>query len=250
MAVGLRIAALTTGYGQMEILHAISLETRPGEIVAVIGPNGSGKSTMLKAASGLLRAWGGSIRLGERDVTALSPRQRLLAGIGYVPQSRNIFSNMTVLENLDMGALLFREGRQERLANVFAIFPALVNLRSRTAGRLSGGQQQMVAVGRALMSGPSVLLLDEPTAGLAPKLVDELFATIRRIAGQGISALIVEQNALKALAAADRAYVLANGENQMEGAAKDIAEDGAVRRLYLGDSGALSSAVSAIGDKT
>jgi ABC-type branched-subunit amino acid transport system ATPase component len=242
----LRLDALTTGYGQMEILHGVSIEVRPGELVAVIGPNGSGKSTMLKAAAGLLRAWSGSIRFGERDITALSPRQRLLAGIGYVPQSRNIFSNMTVLENLDVGALLFPAGRQARLARVFSIFPALADLRSRSAGKLSGGQQQMVAVGRALMSDPAVLLLDEPTAGLSPKVVDELFATIRRIADHGVSALIVEQNALKALAAADRAYVLANGQNRMEGQAQALAGDEAVRRLYLGEPAVAGEAGGAI----
>jgi ABC-type branched-subunit amino acid transport system ATPase component len=203
-------------------------------MVVVIGPNGCGKSTMLKAVSGLLRAWSGTIHLGDRNLTHLSPRQRLIAGIGYVPQSRNTFSNMTVMENLRMGALLAPDTYTERLASVWAIFPVLEELRTRVAGKLSGGQQQMVAVGRALMAGPSALLLDEPTAGLAPKVVDELFAMIRRITEQGIAALVVEQNAMKALEVADRAYVLASGENRIEGSARQILEDPAVRTLYLG----------------
>jgi neutral amino acid transport system ATP-binding protein len=231
----LKVIALTTGYRQMEILHAVSVEVRPGELVAVIGPNGSGKSTLLKAVCGLLRSWQGSVLLGEHEITRSSPRQRLLRGIGYVPQSKNIFSNMTVSENLYMGALLAEADRHERMTSVFDIFPVLKESRGQIAGRLSGGQQQMLALGRALMAGPKVLLLDEPTAGLAPKIVEELFQTIRRIAAQGVSALIVEQNAIKALDAADRAYVLANGENQMEGPAQDIARDPAVRRLYLGE---------------
>jgi ABC-type branched-subunit amino acid transport system ATPase component len=234
----LRVETLTTGYREMEIVHGVTIEVHPGEMVAIIGPNGSGKSTLLKAIGGLLRSWRGSIFLGQLDITGQSPRQRLKNGVGFVPQSRNTFTNMTVMENLRMGALLSPQRRNERLAKVFEIFPALEDCRSRQAGKLSGGQQQMVAVGRALMGDPSVLLLDEPTAGLAPKLVDELFATIRRITQQGVSALIVEQNAMKALEAADRAYVLANGETQFQGAASEIARDPAVRRLYLGDPGA------------
>jgi ABC-type branched-subunit amino acid transport system ATPase component len=234
----LRVEALTTGYREMEIVHGVTIEVHPGEMVAIIGPNGSGKSTLLKAIGGLLRAWRGSIFLGELDLTSQSPRQRLANGVGYVPQSRNTFTNMTVMENLHMGALLSPQRRNQRLAKVFEIFPALEECRSRQAGKLSGGQQQMVAVGRALMGDPSILLLDEPTAGLAPKLVDELFATIRRITQRGVSALIVEQNAIKALEAADRAYVLANGETQFHGPASEIARDPAVRRLYLGDAGA------------
>jgi branched-chain amino acid transport system ATP-binding protein len=193
------------------------IEVHPGEVVAVIGPNGSGKSTVLKAICGLLRVWHGSILLGCLDITRQSPRHRLMEGVGYVPQSRNTFMNMTVIENLHMGALLSPQRRNERLANVFKIFPALEECRSRPVGKLSGGQQQMVAVGRALMGDPSVL------------------ATIRRITEQGVAALIVEQNVMKALAAADRAYVLANGENQIHGTAGEIARDPAVRRLYLGD---------------
>jgi branched-chain amino acid transport system ATP-binding protein len=231
----LAVAALTTGYRQMEILHGVSVEVRPSEIVAVIGPNGSGKSTLLKAIFGLLPVWHGSVRLGEEEITTISPRRRLLLGIGYVPQSKNVFSNMTVTENLYLGALLAEADRKERMAAVFEIFPVLKQSPRQVAGRLSGGQQQMLALGRALMARPKVLLLDEPTAGLAPKIVDELFHTIRRITADGISALIVEQNAIKALDAADRAYVLANGENQMHGPARDIARDPAVRRLYLGE---------------
>jgi branched-chain amino acid transport system ATP-binding protein len=231
----LRVEGLTTGYGEMEIVHAVTVEVQPGEMVAMIGPNGSGKSTLLKAISGLVRPWRGSIFLGPLDLTRQSPRQRLKHGVGYVPQSRNTFTNMTVMENFRMGALLSPMHRKERLAKVFEIFPTLEECRSRQAGKLSGGQQQMVAVGRALMGDPSILLLDEPTAGLAPKLVDELFVTIRRITQQGVSVLIVEQNAMKALEAADRAYVLANGETQIHGRASEIARDPAVGRLYLGD---------------
>jgi ABC-type branched-subunit amino acid transport system ATPase component len=231
----LSVEALVTGYRQMEILHGVSIAARRGEMVVIIGPNGCGKSTMLKAISGLLRCWSGSIRLGGRDLTHLSPRQRLIAGLGYVPQARNTFANMTVLENLRLGAMLAPDAFAERLAGVVAMFPVLHELRSRIVGRLSGGQQQMAAVGRALMAGPSALLLDEPTAGLAPKIVDELFVMIRRITERGILAVVVEQNAMKALAAADRAYVLASGENRMEGPARQILEDPAVRTVYLGE---------------
>ena len=231
----LQVEALVTGYRQMEILHGVSLNVQRGEMVVVIGPNGCGKSTLLKAVGGLLRTWGGAIRVNDREISALSPRQRLLSGVGFVPQSNNTFSSMTVMENLKMGALTTPHKASERLANIFEIFPVLAELHVRAAGKLSGGQQQMVAVGRALMAGPSVLLLDEPTAGLAPKVVDELFLTIRRITDQGMAVLIVEQNAMKALEAADRAYVLAGGENKMAGAARQILEDPAVRTLYLGE---------------
>jgi branched-chain amino acid transport system ATP-binding protein len=231
----LSVESLVTGYKQMEIVHGVSIEVYIGEMVVVIGPNGCGKSTLLKAIGGLLRTWTGSIHLKGERLDRLSPRQRLLAGIGYVPQSANVFASMSVLENLRMGALLAPKGFEERLANVLSIFPVLANLRSRPAGKLSGGQQQMVAVGRALMGGPSVLLLDEPTAGLAPKLVGELFAAIREIAKQGVPALIVEQNAMSALEVADRAYVLANGVKALEGPAQRILEDPMVRRLYLGE---------------
>jgi branched-chain amino acid transport system ATP-binding protein len=235
-ARSLKVEGLVTGYRQMEILHGVSIEAHSGEIVVVIGPNGSGKSTMLRAICGLLRTWGGSIHLGDTDLTRLSPRQRLVAGVGYVPQSRNTFTSMTVTDNLRIGALRFPEGASERLTDVFAIFPVLAELRAQIVGKLSGGQQQMVAIGRALMAGPSVLLLDEPTAGLAPKVVDELFNTIRRITRRGVSTVIVEQNAITALNRADRAYVLASGENRMQGRARQVLEDPAVRKLYLGES--------------
>jgi len=244
----LAVAALTTGYQQMEILHAVSVEVGRGEMVAVIGPNGSGKSTLLKAICGLLPVWHGSVRLGEHEVTHRTPRQRLRLRIGYVPQSKNVFSNMSVTENLYMGSLLAEADRKDQMAAVFEIFPVLKQSRGQIAGRLSGGQQQMLAVGRALMARPKVLLLDEPTAGLAPRIVDELFETIRRIAAEGVSALIVEQNAIKALDASDRAYVLANGENQMHGPARDIVRDPAVRRLYLGEAGPARTRPAATGD--
>jgi branched-chain amino acid transport system ATP-binding protein len=237
-AVGafLSVESLVTGYHQMEIVHGVSMSVQRGEIVVVIGPNGSGKSTLLKAVSGLLRTWSGVVRLGGRSLEGLSPRQRLIAGIGYVPQSANVFATMSVLENLRMGALVASDNYDGHLNRVLSVFPLLNDMRSVMAGRLSGGQQQMVALGRALMAGPSILLLDEPTAGLAPKLVGELFASVRRIAEQGVSALVVEQNAMSALAVADRAYVLANGENRLEGPAQKILDDPAVRQLYLGGS--------------
>jgi neutral amino acid transport system ATP-binding protein len=242
----LTVALVTTGYQQMEILHAVSVEVHPGELVAIIGPNGSGKSTLLKAICGLLPIWNGAVHLGEHDITHSSPRRRLTLGIGYVPQSKNVFSNMTVIENLYMGSLLAEADRKDRMAAVFDIFPVLQQSRGQIAGRLSGGQQQMLALGRALMARPKVLLLDEPTAGLAPRIVDELFLTIRRIATAGVSALIVEQNAIKALDASDRAYVLANGQNRMSGPAQEIARDPAVRRLYLGEA-TLARTVDAAG---
>ncbi|NIR31947.1 MAG: ABC transporter ATP-binding protein [Gammaproteobacteria bacterium] len=230
----LRIDRVCAGYGQMEVLHGVSLRVESGELVAIIGPNGCGKSTLLKTVCGLLRPREGTISLRRRNITFLSPRARLRAGVGYVPQSRNVFSNMTVSENLRMGALLSRKGSENHMNRVYALFPTLEAQHNRIVGLLSGGQQQMVALGRALMSEPSLLLLDEPTAGLAPKVVNELFECVRQITQAGLSVLIVEQNAIKALSMADRAYVLANGENQLEGRASDILEDPAIRRLYLG----------------
>ena len=225
---------LVAGYGELEILHGVSLVAKPGEIVAVIGPNGSGKSTLMKVLAGLLRPRSGAIRLGERDVTAQRPSARLQSGIAYVPQVRGVFANMTVLENLQMGTYLRPAREAAALERVYELFPALRERRKTNAGQLSGGQQQMVAIARALMAEPRILLLDEPSGGLAPKIVDEVFAQLQRIAAGGVAIVVVEQNARKALTLASRAYVLASGSTKLEGRGSELLADPEVNAIYLG----------------
>jgi ABC-type branched-subunit amino acid transport system ATPase component len=224
-----------TGYGDMEILHGVGVKVTSGEVVTIIGPNGCGKSTLLKMIAGLIRPWDGKLQLGGRDITRTNARQRLLAGLSYVPQVRNVFGDMSVVENLRMGLYAFASHYAERRDAVLAMLPPLRDYLDRYAGRLSGGQQQMVALGRALISDPQVLLLDEPSAGLSPAATDEVFATVRRLSQEhGLAVLLVEQNANKALLASDRCYVLAQGENHLEGSAHDILHDPEVARIYLG----------------
>lgn len=223
------------GYGDMEILHGVDVRVEPGEVVTIIGPNGCGKSTLLRAIAGLLRPWRGRILLGARDVTRASPRERFLGGLAYVPQVRGIFSNMTTRENVQMGLHGMAGARLARDTAVRGLLPSLTELWSRPAGRLSGGQQQTVALARALVSQPKALLLDEPSAGLSPKAADEMFATIRRISEtQKMALLLVEQNARKALAISDRCYVMAEGTTRLEGPAAEILANADVGRLYLG----------------
>ena len=228
---------LVAGYGELEILHGVSLAVHAGEIVAVIGPNGSGKTTLMKVLAGLLRPRSGSIYLDERAVTRGRPSARLDSGIAYVPQVRGIFSNMTVLENLQMGTYLHPEREGPALDRVYGLFPALAERRKAIAGQLSGGQQQMVAIARAIMADPRVLLLDEPSGGLAPKVVDDVFSQLQRIAASGVAVVLVEQNARKALALANRAYVLANGFNKLEGRGDELLADPEVNAIYLGIDG-------------
>ncbi|HET6404945.1 MAG TPA: ABC transporter ATP-binding protein [Candidatus Thermoplasmatota archaeon] len=222
------------GYSDLDILKGASVAVHPGEVVCVIGPNGAGKSTLLKAIVGLVRIRSGNVLVGGVDVTGRQPAQLVGAGVGYVPQVSNVFPKLTVSENLDMGAFLRRDDTTEVRERVYRIFPLLKERANERVGRMSGGQRQMVAIGRALMMEPKVLLLDEPSAGLAPNLQDQVFDQVRTIAATGTAVLLVEQNAKKALAKSDRGLVLDQGQNRYEGRGIDLLMDEKVGRLYLG----------------
>ncbi|HEX2021194.1 MAG TPA: ABC transporter ATP-binding protein [Candidatus Thermoplasmatota archaeon] len=227
--------SIVAGYGEVDILQGASVEVREGEVVCILGPNGAGKSTLLKAIVGLLKPRGGRVLLDGRDVTGRPPQTVVAEGLGYVPQVANVFPTLTVDENLDMGAYLRPEGAEEARRRVFGLFPDLEARRKERVGRMSGGQRQMVAIGRALMTSPRVLLLDEPSAGLAPNLQDLVFAQARAIADASTPILLVEQNAKKALAKSDRGYVLDQGKNAYQGRGVDLLADPKVGRLYLGE---------------
>ena len=231
----LSVDGLHTGYGATEILRGIDLTVAAGEIVAVLGANGAGKSTLNRAISGLTRAWRGSIRFAGAAIERDHPKDIVARGLIHVPEGRRIFPNMSVGENLDLGA--YRRGRARRAQNrerVFAIFPRLAERQRQRAGTLSGGEQQMLAIGRGLMAEPALLILDEPSLGLSPLLVEELFALITRINADGIALLLVEQNVVQSLEVARRAYILDNGTFVLEGAAADVGNDPVLRRAYLG----------------
>jgi ABC-type branched-subunit amino acid transport system ATPase component len=232
----LRAESITAGYGKMAILHDVTVEVRAGEMVSVIGPNGAGKSTAFKTIVGFLRPTGGRVRFDGQDIAGLRPDQVLHRGLAYVPQGRIVFPQMTVLENLEMGAYIERDGRRvrEALERVYALFPILAERRSQKAGTMSGGEQQMVAIGRALMTTPKLILLDEPSLGLAPKFVSLIFDKLVQMKRAGYTMMVVEQNAAKALAVADRGYVLELGRNRFEGTGRALLEDPEVKRLYLG----------------
>ena len=234
MTTVLRAQDVVAGYGDVEILHGVSMVLDEGEIVAVIGPNGAGKSTLLKAIFGIVDIRSGGIELLGRDVTNFSPDRVVERGMSYVPQVENVFPSLTINENLEMGAFIRRDGLRERLERVYDLFPDIAGRRGERAGRLSGGQRQMLALARALMLDPKVLLLDEPSASLSPKMVDSIFEKIGEINRGGTAILLVEQNAKEALTFSSRAYVLAVGENRFEGEAKSILEDEEVGKLYLG----------------
>jgi ABC-type branched-subunit amino acid transport system ATPase component len=228
---------VVAGYGEVNILQGASVHVDEGEVVCILGPNGAGKSTLLKAVAGLLRPRGGTVTLEGRDVTGLAPERLVGEGLGYVPQVANVFPTMTVAENLDMGAYLREDadGVARARAKVEELFPLLRERAQERVGRMSGGQRQMVAIGRALMMEPRILLMDEPSAGLAPNLQDMVFDQARRIADSGTPILLVEQNAKKALRKSDRGYVLDQGRNRYEGRGEDLLNDPNVGRLYLGD---------------
>ena len=230
------IRDLSVHYGVIQALHGVSLEINAGEIVTLIGSNGAGKTTTLGALSGLLKPSAGSISFEGKDLLALSTHQRVPNGLVLVPEGRRIFSSMTVAENLDLGAYSRRDkdAVSSDLDEVYSMFPRLKERRGQAAGTMSGGEQQMLAVGRALMSRPRLLLLDEPSLGLAPLLVKEIFAVVKRIRDRGVTVLLVEQNAHMALEVADRAYVLETGRVVMSGDAKEIASDPRVKAAYLG----------------
>jgi ABC-type branched-subunit amino acid transport system ATPase component len=225
---------IVAGYGEVEILHGVSVAVQEGEMVAVIGPNGAGKSTLLKTVFGLIPARGGRVALGGSDVTNEPPDRIVARGMSYVPQTDNVFPSLTISENLEMGGYVRRGGVRERMRQVCALFPDLAGRLGERAGRLSGGQRQMLALARALMLDPRVLLLDEPSASLSPKMVDSVFDRIREINRAGTAILLVEQNVREALTNSSRAYVLAMGENRYEGDAKSLVDNDEVGRLYLG----------------
>ena len=225
---------MTGGYGSSDILHACTIAVERGEIAVIVGPNGAGKSTAMKAIFGMLSLRGGSVRLKGEDITKLSPQDRVSKGMGFVPQTHNIFTSMTVEENLEMGAFLRRDDISGTLNQVYDLFPILHQKRYQPAGELSGGQRQQVAIGRALMTEPSVLMLDEPTAGVSPIVMDELFDRIIEIARSGISILMVEQNARQALNIADKGYVLVQGANRFTDTGVALMADDDVRRSFLG----------------
>jgi ABC-type branched-subunit amino acid transport system ATPase component len=232
----LRAEVITAGYGRMAILHDVSMVVSHGEIVSVIGPNGAGKSTAFKTIVGFLRPTSGRVLFDGREITGLRPDQVVRLGLGYVPQGRMVFPQMTVLENLEMGAYIERDrGRiREALDRVFALFPVLAERQRQKAGTMSGGEQQMVAIARALMTTPKLVLLDEPSLGLSPKFVSIIFERLVEMKRAGYTLMIVEQNAARALAVADRGYVLELGRNRFEGAGLALLADPEVKRLYLG----------------
>lgn len=226
---------MTGGYGKgPDILHSCTIAAEKGEIAVIVGPNGAGKSTAMKALFGMLNVNEGAVRLDGEDITHLSPQERVIKGMGFVPQVANIFTSMTVEENLEMGAFIRRDDFKDTMMQVYDLFPILKDKRNQAAGELSGGQRQQVAVGRALMTQPKVLMLDEPTAGVSPIVMDELFDRIIEVARTGIPILMVEQNARQALEIADKAYVLVQGRNAHTGTGKELLADPEVRRSFLG----------------
>ena len=231
----LSVADLVAGYGATEILRGVDLSVQHNEIVAVLGANGAGKSTLNRVLSGVLRAWRGGIRFADVPIERARPADIVRRGLIHVPEGRRIFPNMTVRENIDLGA--FRRARARRAHNrerVFTIFPRLAERQSQRAGTLSGGEQQMLAIGRGLMAEPKLLILDEPSLGLSPLLVEELFGLIRKIHAEGVALLLVEQNVVQSLEVAQRAYILDNGRFVLEGGADQIRNDPALKRAYLG----------------
>jgi ABC-type branched-subunit amino acid transport system ATPase component len=232
--VVLKAQGITAGYSEVDILHNVSIQVKAGEIVSIIGPNGAGKSTLLKTIFGCLKPRQGKVLLHDEDITALKPERIVKKGISYVPQVENIFPTLTVQENLEMGAFIRTDDFSGRLEEIYELFPVLREKRNQKVGQLSGGQRQMVAMGRALMLDPKVLLLDEPSAGLAPKFVSMIFERIKDINSTGVSLVLVEQNACEALNMSNRGYVLATGKNVLDGEGKALLEDKNVARLYLG----------------
>jgi len=226
--------AMTGGYGGADILHSCTIAVEKGEIAVIVGPNGAGKSTAMKAVFGMLKLRMGAVRLEGEDITALTPQARVAKGMGFVPQTSNIFPSMTVEENLEMGAFIRRDDIAATMEQVYTLFPILRDKRGQAAGELSGGQRQQVAVGRALMTQPKVLMLDEPTAGVSPIVMDELFDRIIEIARTGISILMVEQNARQALEIADKGYVLVQGANRYTDTGQALLADPDVRKSFLG----------------
>ena len=231
----LEVEDVYSGYGETEILHGVSVYVASGEIATIIGPNGSGKSTLMKTIFGLLMPTQGKVVLENEDITGLRPDRIVRKGMCYVPQSDNVFPSLTVLENLEMGAFIRDDDYSGSISDVFARFPVLEERKSQRAGSLSGGEQQMLAMGKALMLNPKVLLLDEPSAGLAPRMVEEILQKIVEIKKSGVAILMVEQNAKEGLRLSDRGYVLAMGKKRFEDEGLALLNNPDVGRLYLGD---------------
>ncbi|WP_236544800.1 ABC transporter ATP-binding protein [Salinirussus salinus] len=230
----LEVEGLSAGYGDLQVLTDVDMHVEAGEYVTIVGPNGAGKSTVMKSVFGLTDRMGGTISFDGTDITAMDPEEIIHEGVGYVPQTDNVFPPLSVRENLEMGAYILDEVPEDTLEEVYDRFPVLRERASQKAGTLSGGQRQMLAMGRALMLDPELLLLDEPSAGLAPDLVDEMFERVDRIVESGTAVLMVEQNAKAALRHCDRGYVLVNGENRYVDTGDALLSDEQVRRDFLG----------------
>ena len=226
---------MTAGYGNgPDIISSCSINVNRGEIVAILGPNGAGKSTAMKAMLGLLKLKSGSVSIDGKEISKLSPQDRVKQGISFVPQTRNVFADLTVRENLEIGAFLRDDDVNQVIEEIYELFPILKEKKSQVVGELSGGQRQQVALGRALMIKPSVLMLDEPTAGVSPIVMDELFQHIIKVKNTNVAIIMVEQNAKQALSISDRGYVLVTGENKFEGSGNELLQDPEVRRSFLG----------------
>ena len=225
---------LTAGYGGVDIIKNINLEVKQGEIVVIVGPNGAGKSTAMKALLGMLKLTDGGVSFAEDDITFMLPQDRVNLGIAFVPQTQNVFTGMSVEENLEMGGFIRSDDIRLTIEDIYNLFPVLKEKRNQNAGELSGGQRQQVAFGRALMTKPKILMLDEPTAGVSPIVMDELFSRIIEVGKTGVGILMVEQNAKQALNIADRGYVLVNGMNSREGSGQDLLNNPEVRKSFLG----------------
>ncbi len=232
----LTVRNLSSGYGELQILWDVSLKLEPGQLTALVGSNGVGKTTLLRTVMGLVKPWQGEVLFGERDVTRLSPHAKAAQGIALVPEGRQLFTDMSVYENLEMGAFTPRAlpNMKKNLAWVYELFPRMRERAAQKAGTLSGGEQQMLAVARGLMAQPEILMFDELSLGLAPFLVLNLFEILQRLKSEGLTMLLVEQNVQMALAVSDYAYVLAHGRIEMEGPSREIARNEQVRRAYLG----------------
>ena len=225
---------ISAGYGGVDIIKGVNLYVSEGEIVVIVGPNGAGKSTAMKSLLGMLKLTSGYVKFSEKTITNMLPQDRVSLGIAFVPQNQNVFTGMTVEENLEMGAFLRQDDIKDTIDQIYELFPILGEKRNQSAGELSGGQRQQVAFGRALMTMPKILMLDEPTAGVSPIVMDDLFSRIIEVGKTGVGILMVEQNAKQALNIADRGYVLVNGKNSREGSGQELLNNPDVRKSFLG----------------
>ena len=232
--ISLKANNITAGYGGVDIINNLNLFVNEGEIVVIVGPNGAGKSTAMKALLGMLKLTDGSVSFAKDDITSMLPQDRVNLGIAFVPQTNNVFTGMTVEENLEMGGFIRSDDIKHTIEDIYNLFPILKEKRNQNAGELSGGQRQQVAFGRALMTKPKILMLDEPTAGVSPIVMDELFARIIEVGKTGVGILMVEQNAKQSLNIAHRGYVLVNGKNSREGSGQNLLNNPEVRKSFLG----------------